>query len=126
MYFCAILFAEVNMSNIRHVSCAVRTMASDAKKRLLQNRYPRIPEALIPPKGLTPSQRQIYFKLLDLSSDGEEVVNPIKQLADENKMKELSHEERQRYILELSADYVSMKKLVDENLIKSNSFVSRV
>lgn len=66
------------------------------------------------PLGATPEQKEIYFKLCKLKKDGESVVNPVTSFADPEKMKTLSHDEKQRYILSVCADYVSMKKYIDE------------
>lgn len=41
-------------------------------------------------------------------------MNPVTSFADPEKMKTLSHDEKQRYILSVCADYVSMKKYIDE------------
>ncbi len=97
------------MSNIKHPKCALRTLAAQAKDRLSKGTYQK-PAA---PTNITPGQREIYLRLLELKANGEEVVNPIAQLADPAKLRSLSHEDRQRYILQLSADYVSMRTLLD-------------
>ncbi len=93
------------MSNVKHPKCALRTLAVEAKKRLSANGYCE-PAA---PKYVTPQQKQIYLKLVELERKGEEVVNPVVQFADKNKLNSLSHEEKQRYILQLCADYISMR-----------------
>lgn len=46
------------------------------------------------------------------------VTNPVASFADPEKLKTLSHEEKQRYILSLCADYVSVKKYLDEKARK--------
>lgn len=97
----------------------MRSMAQEAKRRLLHNDYSRNSGAMAPPKDITPSQRAIYIRLKELSEAGEDVINPVQQLADKEKLQSLNHEERQRYILQLSADYVSMRRALDENLQKS-------
>lgn len=97
------------MSNIKHPKCALRSLAAEAKARLNNNTYCE-PSA---PKNATPQQKEIYLKLYAMKKQGEEVFNPIAQLADNKKMASLSHEERQRYILQLSADYISMRNMLD-------------
>jgi hypothetical protein len=97
----------------------MRAMAQEAKRRLCQNDYSRTAGALAPPKDVTPSQRTVYIKLRELFEAGEDVINPVQQLADKEKLASLSHEERQRYILQLSADYVSMRRALDDNIQKS-------
>ena len=104
-----------NMSNIKHPKCAIRSLASAAKSRLSKGEY-TTPAA---PRNITPQQRDIYVKLCELQKRGEEVVNPIAQFADEKKMRSLSHDERQRYIIQLAADYVSMRNMLEAN-VKSN------
>ena len=99
------------MSNIKHNKCTMRTMANEAKARLSSNNYRR---GLPPiPKNATPQQREIYIKLYELRRDGDGVDNPIAVFADEQKLATLSHEERQRYIMQLSADYISMRTALD-------------
>ena len=68
------------------------------------------------PKSVTPNQKELYVKLLKLKRDGKDVSNPIAEFADNEKLTKLSHEERQRYILNLCADYMLAKRLVDEKL----------
>lgn len=46
------------------------------------------------------------------------MTNPVASFADPEKLKTLSHEEKQRYILSLCADYVSVKKYLDEKARK--------
>lgn len=100
------------MANTRHPKCAIRSMAVEAKKRLQSKAYGtgEIPA----PAGISPTQRRIYIRLRELRESGEEVVNPIQQLADKEFMKGLSHEERQRYIIQLAADYLAVKKELDD------------
>lgn len=97
------------MSNVKHPKCALRDLANQAKARLQKGEY------LMPlaPPNITPRQRDIYIKLCELRRSGEEIVNPIEQLADEEKLKSLSHEERQRYIIQLASDYVSVRNMLD-------------
>ena len=68
------------MANTRHPKCAIRSMAVEAKKRLQSKAYGtgEIPA----PAGISPAQRRIYIRLRELRESGEEVVNPIQQLAD--------------------------------------------
>ena len=103
------------MSNVKHPKCPMRDLAAKAKERLSKGEY----SAPVAPANITPRQREIYIKLRELKKQGAEVVNPIAQLADENALKNLSHEERQRYIIQLAADYVSVRNLL-ENSAKQN------
>ncbi len=105
------------MSNIKHPKCALRDLAYQAKARLMTGEYSTPPA----PGNITPEQRDIYLKLCDLKKRGEEVVNPIAQLADENKMRSLSHEERQRYIIQLASDYVCVKNIIDSSSAAKNT-----
>lgn len=99
------------MSNIKHNKCVMRTMANEAKARLMGNEYKRgLPPV---PKNATPQQKEIYLKLYELRQGGEGVDNPIAQFADEKKLSSLTHEERQRYIMQISADYISMRNALD-------------
>lgn len=95
------------MSNVKHKNCIVRQLAKSAKSRLCKNDY----EQEVAPTGATPEQKEIYLKLCKLQKDGETVTDP-------EKLKTLSHEEKQRYILSLCADYVSVKKYLDEKARK--------
>lgn len=99
------------MSNVKHPKCAIRDMANQAKVRLAKGEYVKSPA----PTNITPRQREIFLKLCELKKHGEEVVNPIAQLADENLMRSLSHDERQRYIIQLASDYVSVKNILDSS-----------
>ncbi len=101
------------MSNVKHNNCALRELAKSAKARLATNDYDG--DELNAPKSATPQQREIYLKLLKLSKAGECVVNPVAQLADNEKLNSLPHDERQRYIINLCADYVSVKNYIDES-----------
>lgn len=95
------------MGNTRHPECAIRNLAREAKSRLQCNRYG---EAAAPlPHGVSPAQRELCFRLRKLIDAGEEIVNPIAQLADREFMSGLSHEERQRYIIRLAADYAAVR-----------------
>lgn len=102
------------MSNVKHKNCIVRQLAKSEKSRLCKNDY----EQEVAPTGATPEQKEIYLKLCKLQKDGETVTNPVASFADPEKLKTLSHEEKQRYILSLCADYVSVKKYLDEKARK--------
>ncbi len=106
---------EADMSNVKHKNCAIRQLAKSAKSRLCGNDYARETHV---PAGATPEQKAIYLKLCKLESDGETVTNPIASFADPEKMKSLSHEDRQRYILSVCADYLSVKKYLEERTKK--------
>lgn len=114
------------MSNVRHPSCAIRNLALDAKKRLAKPDGTYFPSGLEPPSTLTPSQKEIFVKIRALYDAGEEVDNPLEQLADKEYMATLSHEARQRYILTLCGDYVEMKRLFLERLSSSPTGTKRV
>lgn len=111
------------MSNVSHPRCPIRNLADDAKKRLQSNTYNKFAAHLMPPKDVTPSQKQIYVKLQELYEAGEEIVNPIQQLADQKLLDTLPHDERQRYIFQLSSDYVAMKKELMSRLAASDKHV---
>lgn len=96
------------MGNTRHNECAIRNLAREAKARLQCNRYGEPATAPLP-HGVSPAQREICFRLRKLIDSGEEIVNPIAQLADKELMSALSHEERQRYIIRLAADYAAVR-----------------
>ena len=49
-------------------------------------------------------------RVLDLIGAGEEIVNPIAQLADRALIERLPYEERQRYIIRLAADYAEVRR----------------
>lgn len=100
------------MSNIKHKKCKMRELAQEAKARLSDNTYdPGRPPI---PKNASPQQRDIYVKLYEMRRDGEGVENPITAFGDPKKLAELSHEDKQRYILQLCSDYVSMRVALDE------------
>ena len=105
------------MSNIRHNKCPMRTLASEAKARLTSGGYRRdLPPV---PKNATPQQREIYLKLCELRKDGENIENPIALFADKQKLSSLTHEERQRYIMQISADYLSMRSALDSIVLNA-------
>lgn len=104
------------MSNVKHKNCALRELAKSAKSRLCDNRYDSEKSV---PKGATPEQKAIFLKLCQMQKEGETVVNPVACFADQEKMKTLSHEDRQRYILTVCADYVSMKHFVENKARKT-------
>lgn len=99
------------MSNVKHNKCPMRTLATEAKARLASGDYRRDLPPI--PKHATQQQREIYIKLYDLRKGGEQIENPIAVFADEKKLAALSHEDRQRYIMQLSADYISMRAALD-------------
>ncbi len=103
------------MSNVKHKNCMVRQLAKSAKARLCKNDYEGECGA---PSSATPEQKAIYLKLVKLQKDGQSVVNPVASFADQEKMQTLSHEEKQRYILSLCADYISVKKYMDDRARK--------
>ena len=98
------------MSNVKHPNCAMRSLANEAKERLKNNDY-KEPSA---PKFATPQQKEIFLKLQEMLKQGEEIVNPIAQRADREKRDSLPHDQKQRYIMQLAADYVSMRTLINE------------
>ena len=102
----------VYMSNIKHSKCPMRDLAGQAKSRLINNDYAR-PYPPVP-KNATPQQREIYLKLYELKQNGKTVDNPVTALADPQKLKELSHEEKQRYIIQLCSDYISMRSALTD------------
>lgn len=100
------------MANVRHPDCAIRSLAQEAKRRLREGAYDReLRQSL--PQGASPAQKRIYIRLKELLDKGEEVVNPIRQLADAELLARLSHDERQRYVFQLAADYTAMKRELD-------------
>lgn len=89
----------------------LKTLAYTAKMRLAKNSYtPDLPK---PPKNATPRQKEIYVKLCELKRDGKDVENPIQCFGDAQTLATLTVEERQRYIIQICADYISMKSLID-------------
>ena len=109
------------MSNVKHPKCAIRSLAQDAKSRLAVGSYKKPDSgADSPPKGISPAQKRIYVKLRELLASGEEIVNPIEQLADKELLATMPHGDRQRYILELSSDYVAMKRELMNRLAASD------
>ncbi len=98
------------MGNKSHPDCTIRNLAFEARRRLNEGEYHRFQSGLEPPRTATTNQKVLYIKLRDMLERGEELVNPIMQLADEKHLNALSHEEKQRYIFQLSSDYLAMKK----------------
>lgn len=109
---------ESVMSNVKHSKCAMRDMAKSAKARLASKNYDQ--DEIGAPKNLTPQQRDIYLKLVKLTREGEDVIDPIAKFADSEKIRSLNHEERQRYVLSLCADYIQIKGYIRQ---KSQSVV---
>lgn len=100
------------MANVRHPECAIRSLAKQAKLRLRDGARSYGDRSFFP-QGASPSQQRIYIRLKELSERGEEVVNPIRQLADAELLSGLSHDEKQRYVFQLAADYIAMKRELD-------------
>lgn len=100
--------------NTIHPSCTIRSLAREAKRRLRSGSYNTPSTAL--PQGASPSQVRLYIRLKELADRGEEIVNPISQLADRELMSRLSHEDKQRYIFQLASDYLAMKKEVSSRI----------
>ena len=105
------------MSNVKHPKCAIRNMANEAKARLKNNAYA---ETNAIPKNITSEQQVIYFKLRQMKKDGVALTHPVDQLGDEQKLATLSHEEKQRYIINLLADYVKVKQIVENEPLQSS------
>ncbi|GEM_PF-730976 len=103
------------MANIRHPDCAIRSLASEAKRRLREGAYQKELGGAFP-YGASPAQKRLYIRLKELLDKGEEVVNPIRQLADEELLSRLSHADKQRYVFQLAADYTAMKRELDHRL----------
>lgn len=99
------------MSNVKHKSCAMRTLAKSAKARLSQSDYDS--DEIGAPSNISPAQKAIYVKLCKLYRQGKSVTNPVQEFADSEKMQTLSHEEKQRYILALCSDYMCAKSYAD-------------
>lgn len=100
------------MSNIKHQKCPMRNLANEAKARLIKGDYSR-PYPPVP-KSATPQQREIYLKLYAMKKDGKTVDNPVTALADPKKLEALSHEDRQRYIIQLCSDYIAMRSALSD------------
>jgi len=98
------------MSNVKHPKCTIRTKANEAKARLLKNDYK---EQNAIPKNITAEQKIIYFKMKKLKSEGIALTNPVSQLGDPKTLATLNHAEKQRYIINLCADYVKVKQILD-------------
>lgn len=100
------------MSNVKHQKCPMRDMANAAKERLLKNEYSKQPPV---PKTASIQQREIFIKLFEMKMEGisTDVENPITVFADQEKLAAMSHEERQRYIMQICADYISMRTAID-------------
>ena len=105
------------MSNIKHPKCAIRSMANEAKTRLANNSYS---EKSIP-KNITAEQKEIYFKLQEIKKEGIELSNPVTQLGDPKTLATLSHAEKQRYIIQLCADYIKVKSIIEQEENKKTS-----
>ncbi len=104
---------EVTM-NIKHKDCELRRKAKEARKRLINNAYN--PDEIGAPRDISPAQRTIYLKLLSLKREGKQNINPIEQFADKEKLSSLPYEDRQRYIMQICADYLEMKNEVEKRI----------
>lgn len=109
------------MKNIARNETSIKNIAHDAKKRLTLRGYSTYPRELEPPSTLTPMQKSLYLKLRDMISKGEEVVNPIGQLADRKLLESLPYIERQRYIFSLCSDYLTVREILSARLAASNN-----
>lgn len=98
--------------NVKHPENELRKRAKDAKRRLKCNDYNK--DEINAPQNATPQQKKIFLKLLSLKRSGEENINPVSQFADINVLKSLPYEEKQRYIMQICADYISMKNQIDK------------
>lgn len=101
------------MSNVKHPKCAIRREANEAKARLLKNAYS---EQNAIPKNITSEQQVIYFKMKKMKNEGIALTNPVAQLGDAKLLASLSHEEKQRYIINLCANYVKVKSIIDNEV----------
>ncbi len=103
------------MSNVRHTNCKIRLLASEAKERLKNNSYNACSATISCQGKLTPAEEHVLTKMRQVLEVGEEIVNPIAQLCDKEKLKSLSVNERQRYIFEISNAYLCLKqKMIDK------------
>lgn len=98
------------MSNVKHPKCAIRNLANDAKRRLSNNSY----QEKAVPKNITASQKEIYFKLQKIKKDGETLTSPVAQLGDAKLLATMTHEEKQRYIINLCEDYIKVKSIIEQ------------
>lgn len=58
----------------------------------------------------TKEDELLYKKVCELLSQNRVIINPIGELADKNKMKNMSESEKQHYIFELSNKFKQMKE----------------
>lgn len=101
--------------NIKHKDCELRQKAKEARRRLINNCYNQ--DEIGAPKDISPQQKAIYLKLISLLRDGKQNINPIEQFADKNLLSSLPYEDRQRYIMQICADYIVMKNEVEKRKI---------
>ncbi|NLZ25005.1 MAG: hypothetical protein GX891_00895 [Clostridiales bacterium] len=106
------------MSNVKHPKCKIRVLAAEAKARLVANNYKSRLNVHSQgrPVSLSPAEVEVYKKMRAILEKGEEIINPIAQLCDKAKLDSLDPIERQRYILELSNAYLSLKEKMMERL----------
>ena len=99
------------MSNVKHPDCPIRALALEAKKRLRDNDYVNYDslDAVETRNSLTPMEEQVYRKMKQYIDCGEEIINPIVQLGDKEHLASLPPWEKQKYILEISNAYLSLK-----------------
>jgi hypothetical protein len=104
------------MSNIKHPKCKIRSLANEAKERLKRNSYNVYGAALNVESKLTPAEQTVLARMREVMEQGVEIVNPIAQLCDKDKLNSLPATERQRYIFELSNAYLCLKQKMMEKL----------
>lgn len=99
------------MSNVKHPDCPIRSLAIEAKKRLKDNDYVNYNslDTVDTKNSLTPMEEQVYRKMKAYLDCGEEIINPIVQLGDKDYIATLSPQDKQKYILELSNAYLSLR-----------------
>lgn len=103
------------MSNVKHPKCKIRNLANEARERMKNNSY-NSQSAYSEENNLTPVEINVLTKMKALREIGEEIVNPISQLCDKELLQKLQPNERQKYILELSNAYVSLKSKINIDL----------
>lgn len=104
------------MSNVKHPKCKIRTLANEAKDRLKNNSYNSCTAAITEQSKLSPAEQFVLSKMMHVMENGEEIINPIAQLCDKEKLNSLPANERQRYIFELSNAYLCLKQKMMERL----------
>jgi len=104
------------MSNIKHPKCKIRNLALEAKERLKKNSYNACGTAFTAESKLTPAEQAVLARMREVMEQGVEIINPIAQLCDRDKLNSLPSTERQRYIFELSNAYLCLKQKMMEKL----------